>query len=520
MNRHSWILVLVTLAVLSGAFQFYSPKVFDPDAFYHITHAKIYRAEGLTSSEFPWVQFSVIKNLKADIWYGFHILLIPLTFFSNLVFGIKFGSFLLTSAVLFLFYVLLKKMAIRWPFFWVLSFFFFIPDTHFRFLVLRPHLATFILSIAVFYLAVKKKYGAVFLAAAALSFVHLALSWVPMLIVLIVLIVDSYFSKKFEIKPALAALAGLIVGLVARPNFIGALKIAYVQVADLMLAKFNNVPLRFGSELRPASSLSLITHEIVPLLIVLGLAITVLTLALKRKTFNNLSEVNKTAIIGSLAISVIFGLLTFLVARRAIDLWVGFTFIFAGLVFSFLTDRYTNYIQRYRRAAVVGGIVLILAILSNTLYYSLFKYPRQSPDHRNFKPAAEWLKNNSKEGQIVFHAYWDNFPILFFYNQKNNYINGMDPIFLHAFDPSLNIKLYFFIIDKLLSIENEVYTCGANPCVPGTVVSAYDAIKKDFKASYVFVEPSRNPKFYHYLKNDERFKETFANPYASVFEVL
>ena len=96
----------------------------------------------------------------------------------------------------------------------------------------------------------------------------------------------------------------------------------------------------------------------------------------------------------------------------------------------------------------------------------------------------------------------------------------MDPIFLNAFDPSLNIKLYFFAIDKLLFIEGEVFTCGANPCVPGTVVSAYDAIKKDFKAGYVFVEPPRNPKFYYYLKNDNRFKEIFTNPAASIFEVL
>lgn len=520
MTKYSWLGVLLTLAILSGAFQFYSPKVFDPDAFYHITHAKIYRTEGITLSEFPWTQYSAIKTNASDIWYGFHLLLIPLTFFNDLVFGIKFGAFLLTTAVLFLFYILLKKLAIRWPFFWVLLFFFFIPDTHFRFLALRPHLITFILSIAVFYFAVRKKHWAVFLAVAVLSFIHLALSWVPILIVLAVLIIDSYFSKKFETKPALVAVAGLIIGFIARPNFIGALKIAYVQVADLMLAKFNMVPLRFGSELKPANSLSVITHEIAPLLIVLGLAIVVLVLALKRKTFNNLSEVNKTAIVGSLAVSIIFGLLTFFVARRAIDLWVGFTFIFAGLVFSFLADRYINYIQRYKRAAMAGGVVLILAILINTLYYSLFKYPRQLPDHRNFKPAAEWLKDNSKEGEIVFHAYWDNFSILFFYNQKNYYTNGMDPIFLHALNPGLNIKLYFFSIDKLLLVEGETYTCGSNPCVPGTVVSAYDAIKKDFKAGYVFVEPLRNPKFYHYLKNDERFKETFTNPAASVFEVL
>ncbi len=520
MNKYSWLIVLVTLAILSGTFQFYSPKVFDPDAFYHITHAKIYRTEGLAFKDFPWTQFSVIKELKADIWYGFHLLLIPLTFFNNPVFGIKFGSFLLTTAVLFSFYILLKKLGLRWPLFWVLLFFFFVPDTHYRSLVLRPHLITFILSLAIFYLAVRKKYWAIFIVAAALSFIHLALSWIPILIVLTVLLADSSFSKRFNSKSLGAAVIGVIVGLVARPNFFGALKIAYVQVVDLMLAKFNNIPLRFGSELKPAQSLSLLTHEILPLAAVLGFGIIFLVIALRRKTFNNLSETNKTAITASLTLSIIFGLVTVFMARRAIDLGVGFTFIFVGFVFSFLAANFIDHVRKHKWIAAAGGTILILALLSNTLYYSLFKYPRQSPDHRNFKAAAEWLRDNSKEGDIVFHPYWDNFPVLFFYNQKNYYINGMDPIFLQAFDPSLNIKLYFFLIDKLLYVENEAFTCGANPCVPGTVVSIYDAIKKDFRAGYVFVEPPRNPKFYKYLKDDARFKETFTSPAATIFEVL
>lgn len=520
MTKHSWVWVLLTLAILSGAFQFYSPKVFDPDAFYHITHAKIYRQQGLTYTEFPWTQFSVIKDQKADIWYGFHLLLIPLTFFSDPVLGIKLGAFLLTAAVWFSFYVLLKKLAVRWPFSLVLLFFFFIPDTHFRFLVLRPHLITFALALTIFYFAVRKNNTGVLIATAGLTFVHLALGWVPLLIVLGVLAADLFFSNKFKFKPLLAAAAGLLVGLIARPNFIGALKLAYIQIVELMLAKFNGIPLRLGAELRPGNNLSLFIHEILPLLLIVGVAAVVLVRAIKNGSFKNISQDRRIAIVAGLAISILFGLMTILMARRAIDLWVGFSFVFAGLVFSFLADKYINYIRKYKRTAVAGGVILILAVLSNTLYYSLFKYPSQSPDHRNFKPAAEWLRDNSQEGEIVFHAYWDNFPILFFYNQKNYYINGMDPIFLQALDPGLNIKLYFFTIDKLLMVGDEFYTCGANPCVPGTVVSAYDAIKKDFKASYVFVESLRSPRFYQYLKTNERFQETFSSRGASVFKVL
>ncbi|MEK7117615.1 MAG: hypothetical protein AAB861_02460, partial [Patescibacteria group bacterium] len=58
--------LLLGIAVL---IQFVSPNISDPDGMYHITHAKIYLERGITYSEFPWVQFSVIKDLKADLWY-------------------------------------------------------------------------------------------------------------------------------------------------------------------------------------------------------------------------------------------------------------------------------------------------------------------------------------------------------------------------------------------------------------------------------------------------------------------
>lgn len=513
-------MIVLSLAVLSGVFQFLSPKVYDPDGFYHIRHAWMYRTGGFFETNFPWVQYSVISKYQADIWYGFHLLLVPLTFFDDPVLGIKFGSFVLTTLVLFSFYVLLKKLGIKWPLAAVVLFFFFIPDTNFRFLVLRPHLISFILSLAVFYFAVKKNIFGIAAAAAGLTFVHLALGWLPLAVVLAVLVCAFVHSHKFELKPLLAVLGGIGVGLIARPNFLGALKIAYVQIVELMLAKSKSIPLRLGAELKPAGNLSLFTHEILPLLLIVVPIVILLIRVVRKKVFNTADENNRTAVTASLFISLVFGFLTVVVARRAIDLWVGFSFVFAGLVLSLFYNNYAWLPKRLSGWKIAGGVILGLLLLVNTLYYSLFKYPRQAPDHRNIKPAAEWLRDNSQQGEIVFHSYWDNFPILFFYDQKNYYINGMDPIFLNALDPALNIKLYFFTIDKLLMVGDEAYTCGANPCAPGAVISAYGAIKADFKAKYVFVEPLRTPRFYQYLKNDDRFRETFSSQAASVFEVL
>ena len=50
--------LLLGIAVL---IQFVSPNISDPDGLYHITHAKIYKENGIFYNEFPWAQFSVIK---------------------------------------------------------------------------------------------------------------------------------------------------------------------------------------------------------------------------------------------------------------------------------------------------------------------------------------------------------------------------------------------------------------------------------------------------------------------------
>src|SRR3989344_2722081 len=84
--------VVFILALISLALQFSTPNIADPDAFYHMAHAKVYAERGIFYSEFPWAQFSVIKDLKSDIWYGFHLFLIPFTYIKNSGISLKLAG--------------------------------------------------------------------------------------------------------------------------------------------------------------------------------------------------------------------------------------------------------------------------------------------------------------------------------------------------------------------------------------------------------------------------------------------
>ncbi|MBI4119899.1 MAG: hypothetical protein HY454_00350 [Parcubacteria group bacterium] len=533
--------------VLVGFFQFSFAGLADPDSLYHITHAKIYLEQGFFDSSFPWLQYSVINKYQADIWYGFHILLVPFTFFSNGIFGIKLAGVLIAVATLAVFFAVLKKLGARWPFFWTALLFFSIPDVHYRLLMMRPHNISFALGVAVFYLAVANRRPFLVVASAFAAFFHLALAWLPLAIVGAVELVRLVQKQKPSWRNAAAVAVGSLAGLALRPNFLGALKLAYIQVVQLMIEKLKGTVLPFGSELKPGNHWTVVAYEFVPIMIILALAVWGWWSLRRRKLFFELNPQRQLAVWSSLVLAVVFGFTTFFVARRAIDLWVGFSFIFAALVWGVRQSRgllpevsrdfpagfnlntflrsYKSVKMAFSKARGLGALVVIIVmaitsgIVYNTLHFAS-AYKKQSPAPTAFQDAAAWLKENSDPGDVVFNIHWDNFPMLFFWNQQNYYVNGMDPIFEYAFSRELYLKHYFMDIDKIFISQGEAYTCGSNPCGPEAVASVYDVLKNDFKAKYIFVQIGRNPVVFKYLDSNPHFNGVFTNGKEAIFEVL
>ena len=138
-----------------------------------------------------------------------------------------------------------------------------------------------------------------------------------------------------------------------------------------------------------------------------------------------------------------------------------------------------------------------------------------------FKEVSLWLQEHSEPQEIVFNIQWDNFPMLFFWNQSNYYVNGMDPIFEYAYNPELYWEHYFIDDDKIYVEDNKGYTCGEIRCTAEKVKEIYDALKQDFKASYLFIEVRRNPKVYDYLVNSPNYQKVFETERKEViFKIL
>ena len=516
------IILIVFFFVLALVFHLTSPNIPDPDSFYHIKHAELYRTEGLAFNDFPWTQYSAIKTNASDIWYGFHILLIPFSSFDGTL-GIKLAGVLLTFLALTSFWFVFKRQGVKWPAFWPVFIFVSAPNIMNRFLMMRPHLLSLSLSILLFsYLTLNHRnenipsmrsharYTITFFLSILIGWIHISLIWIPFLIFGVVFLTKRVVEKTWLWREGLILLAGTIIGWLLRPNPIGSLKLAYIQVVQLMLEKQNEATLLFGRELFPLAPQTLFQNF--SAFIILWATAAIILIILAKKHSNILKNVG---MLSAGVLSLIFFILTIFVARRAHDFWIPFGTIFIALVYTSLMQ-YSNILKNVRVLATVAMLCVFSFLIIYTPWRNSISLEERAIPPDKFREAALWLKENSQPGEIVFNVRWSDFPMLFFWNDKNYYIGGMDPIFQYAFDPKLYWKFHYLSADEVTK-----FTCPAPACTKDMLEDTYAVLKNDFKAKYVFLEKQRNPLVYYYLESaPEHYSKKLDTKAEAVYEVI
>ncbi|MEK9184055.1 MAG: hypothetical protein AAB890_03220 [Patescibacteria group bacterium] len=503
-NFREFFLVFSVIILISVLFTLTYNQITDADGFYHIKHSWIYRQQGVLDSSFPWAQYSVINQYSGDIWYGFHVLLLPFTFFSNLVSGIKIGSVAIMAGSLLLVWLAFHRLKFSAPLFWLLFFTFASADALYRFTTLRPHPISLALSLLIFSFLIvrlespKKHFWVLLVIASVFSWVHLSMSWLPVLIVLTIGGIRLLKHQRPDYLSSFAVVLGLLVGWFARPNFWETAKIAYIQIVQLFLSK--DLPLRFGRELTPFVWENFV-DQLIPITLFLLAGISVLFYLMFRERdgfFRNLFNCSTPAL-ASLVLTAIFGYMSFGVARRSIEIFVGFAVIFLASISGLFLEKYPGFLKRVTsdigKLALTGAVLTLLFFMAVKNIYRFSTYVPHSFDPRQLQEVSNWLKEHTRPGQIVFNIHWDRFAQLFFWNDHNYYINGMDPIFQYAYSPELYWKTHFYAIDKATE-----FTCGEIRCTEEQLISTYEALKRDFKASYLILEKRRNPELKKFLE--------------------
>ncbi len=514
-------------------FHFLSPNFFEGDSLYYLRLAWLYRTRGLLDAQFPWLPYSAIAEFSSSLWYGFGVLLIPFTAFEDPVLGIKVAGVLLTGGALWTYYLVARRMRLRMAPLWPCLLFFSAPNVLAVFLMVRPQVVTLALAPLLFcYLAQPRNVPGetarsddrgsasatipIFLISLANTWVHLNFAWIVGFIAAVVVSVRWVVERRVAWRAAGAVAAGMLLGWLLRPNPLGAARLLYIQLVELLFAKWRGIPLLFGNENLPLDS-AVFLRNFVPLAVLWAVAGAVLIWrTMSRPGAEELKDPDRRVLLwASFLLSVASLLVAFVVGRRTYSWWSEFGIILIASV-------YTDVVPSSRRLGArtietaatwaIVGVLVFVAFDSTTKTSDSFSHSGIPPDR--LKTAGRWLEEHSRAGDIVFNVRWFEFSPLFFWNQKSFYVGGLDPIFQYAHDPRLYWKFH-----HLSGKDSVEFTCGVPVCSDGTREDTHDVLVKDFKARYVVVGKRLNPDLYRFFAGDPRFEQTVDTPREAVFRI-
>ncbi len=521
-ERASVVPATALVATVLAAHALLAPKIAGTDAFYHIAHAQSYLHRGLFDTSLPWATQSAIHDLGADLWWGFHMLLLPFAALGSVTAGIRLAALALTSVFAGTVVWVLRRHRVPGAAWWAAGLLIAVPNVLFRLVMVRPHVLSLALALLLMSFLARGRWWHVLVISAVLTWIHLGLFWMAPGVVVAYGLVRLAVKRSPDepgvgVAAAIAAVAvGTVLGAALRPHPLAAAQLAWIQIGHLFEEKVAHQPLLFGVELQPLPIRELIASSWS--FLVAWTATLVAALLMRRTLFGReptsestplLETPERTLLATALLCSVVFLVLTVVSARRALVEYVVFGFLTLPLVWSRLR---TGRARRWAGAALAVLLVLHLpwAFRRYRLDVALVASP---PDLR--EAAADWLVLHTEPGDIVFHVKWDDFGPLFAWDRKDRYLGGMDPIFQFAHDPRHYWEHFYLDADLTTT-----YTCDAFPCSAGKAIATPTAIRRDFGARWVLVEPRRNPKFTRYLLHDRHFKLAHDTRHEAIFQVI
>ncbi|MDO8592204.1 MAG: hypothetical protein Q7R92_00355 [bacterium] len=487
------------------------------DPYYHAKHSALIAQSGNLALIKPWLEFHFLNFAPADYWWGFHLGMALFISLFGLFLGVKVFASFLAALVFLVFYLILNELRVKYPLIWVLFLFFSSIIFVFRLLLERPHILAIIAMPLVFLLLVKKKNFWLFILS---LFYALGYVLAPLIIlqVLIYSAVDAYANKRINLRPLIAAAGGILAGVIIHPNSLNYLYGMFTQNWLVLFLRFTGVNLGIGSEVRIVSFSSFLNGNFLVLLFYVLAA----ALFLSYKKIGKNSAVNNFLFLCSS-----FWLLATLLVPRGVEYWLPVTFIFAAVMFSDFSARAEfkqakDWLADKINFKIIGFFlisVLALIIFYNlgNVFYGLY-YNKTGGLSASYQQANDWLKANTEKDSVVFYNNFGMWPMMFFYNNHNHYIIGMDPTSTYEY----NKQIYW--LWRNISYDG-LYCDQPKPCLnlsPAKQIgSVPDTIENVFHSEYVVAgnnPPGNLVKILNSLRG--RVKLVFKNKDLLIYKIL
>lgn len=466
----------ILLVIILLQFQTKAVCCGDWDGYYHIRWSSLLWDSFKTGHwlpSFDWLPLTVLNpNDYNDHHFLFHLLQIPFLWFFEPVMAAKVAATTYATLAIFSVYWMLYRYKVDYLLVWLAALLVCSNAFYYRMNMAKAPPLAIIMTVIGVHLLFQRKY--VWLLPLMFAFVW-TYSLFPLLMIAAILwaLVIAWNERKFEWQPLAYTFSGMVLGNVINPYFPHNITL----FLEHFFTKFKvgtDFAVSVGGEWYPYSGMELLTN----FPIAMGAMLIGYILFMPR---NNGKLPTKA--------TFLLGFATVLLAaqfrsKRFAEYFPPFALLFGAFSWRAffapkvreLPEDFTRDIEPYLdvdkggsspdrtwkivklTAAWVIGIVLVgwLALnlkgvnLGSGTYGGLLAEIRNNEDADKYKRAMEWAtgKNESGEdnmpaGERIFNANWDDFPKLFFYNQKHSYVYGLDPNYLYSKNP----ELYKLLLD-------------------------------------------------------------------------
>lgn len=437
----------------------------DWDGYYHIRWSSLLWENfkhGKWLPEFTWLPLTVLNPQDyADHHFLFHLLQIPFLWFFEPVMAAKVAAVFYGSLAIFSVYWLLFYYRVNYLLLWLGALLTCANPFFYRMNMAKAPPLTIIISVIGIYLLFEKKY--IWLLPLMFLFVW-TYSLFPLLFIAAVIwaLIIGWNERKIEWQPVVYTGAGLILGNIINPYFPQNFWLFYEHfVEKLKIGSDFAVPV--GGEWYPYSGQELLTHLPVALIAML---IGYILFAPKN---------------GKLPEKATFFLMfvTMLLAaqfrsKRFAEYFPPFAILFAAFSWQAFKipnipqlppefmDEIAPYLDKKRSereetfhfikqvAAGTLGFLLVVFIIYNVrgvdFQWWSFNVKQEgltqsigsNEPNTKYERAMKWFNDNVPAGERIFNCNWDDFPKMFYYDQKHSYVYGLDPNYLYTKNPEFS----------------------------------------------------------------------------------
>lgn len=406
--------------------------LYDLDSYFH-ARAALDLLESGVRTELPQAAFSTWSSAYGDKDFLFHALIAPFLSEDDLDASGKRAVIAMNFLLCFSIAFSVRSLRIRFGAVWVLLVVGVSAYFVGRLTPLRPHplgLAFVAIEIA---LLLRDRWPALLVVSALHTIAHSSFPLVAGLFG-VRFLVARLQRERVPWKSGAAIAAGIAIASLGHPYFPHNIEIAYsiARILGSLWGAGADIPTAaFGSELRPMALRTFLLSAPGWLPALVALLVTLAARGFRRWPARDLFLTLWTTATLAAAIA----------SKRFLDMFILAAILTAGALWTTLADGRSLRELLRTRPVVAGASSLVVAACLLTGLWSVWsdlpdRYAAQAYGSA-FEPMIEQLDELAEPGDVVYHPSWREFSVLYAFRPEGRYIAGLDPIFLHQFDPEL-----------------------------------------------------------------------------------